>query len=92
VLGGYDFVHHALFDVTVGDDLSLAVVLDRPPAGAREARCLERLAALGYDARTLRLYEASLFLSMIPLHADAPRKQLAFALIAAQLLSHLEAP
>lgn len=51
-----------------------------------------RLATLGFDIRTVRAVELSLFLSMLPLHADHPRKLAGYALVAAEILSELETP
>lgn len=91
VLGGYDFVNSELFDTTVGPGLRLALQLDRPPAGVREAAFLERLGELGFDPVRVRLYEASLFLSMLPLHAEAPHKLAAFVLQGLAALEEAEA-
>jgi hypothetical protein len=46
----------------------------------------ERLKEHGYDERLVRLYEAGLFLSMLPLHAGAPRKLLGFVLTALNIM------
>ena len=46
--------------------------------------------ANGYDYRTVRLYEASLFISMLPLHIDYPHKVLGFILNAWGILEELE--
>ena len=43
----------------------------------------------GYDYQLVRLYEASLFLSMLPLHIDAPYKVLGFILNAEKILEEL---
>lgn len=86
VLGGYDFVNSELFDVGIGPDLALVLRLDRGPVGIREEMFVDRVKALGFDPVTLRLYEASLFLSMLPLHAEAPRKVVAYVLQAGAAL------
>jgi hypothetical protein len=90
VLGGYDFIHHDLFDVVLGEDQRLVLRSDRPDRPPVEALFLARVREAGFDPVRMRLYEASLFLSMLPLHAEAPRKLAAFALTAVALLEEVE--
>jgi hypothetical protein len=90
VLGGYDFVNNGLFEVGVDDRLELVLRTDRPPAGARELAFEQRLTAWGFDPTHVRLCEAGLFLSMLPLHAESPRKLLGFALLGRAVLDDVE--
>ncbi len=90
VLGAYDFVNNGLFEVLVGDDLQLELRVERPPVDTRQELFLQRVAAAGFDPVLMRLYEASLFLSMLPLHAEDPRKLLGFVLTALQILDEVE--
>lgn len=92
VQGGYDFITNGLFDVVLDDTLapSLALPLHAPLAD-RQAGFRDRLAAAGFDPLLVRLYEASLFLSMGPLHIDIPAKTLAFLLIARSILDEVAA-
>lgn len=92
VLGGYDFVNNDLFTVEAGSDLGLELQLHRggPPAWIQEA-FRNRLAGEGWDLREVRAIEASLFLSMLPLHLDHARKPLGFCLIVQRILEDLEA-
>jgi hypothetical protein len=90
VLGGYDLINNDKFDVLVDEGLGLRMAFEtRPPAFARPlfANHLERA---GFDLDLIRLCEASLFISMLPLHMDRPRKVLAFALRAGTILDELE--
>jgi len=91
ILGGYDFVNNGLFECRVGDDLKLVLELDGqgPPAWMRAA-FTERMAAAGHDLAIVRAYELSLFLSMLPLHVDTPRKLPGFCLTAAAIMDELE--
>lgn len=93
VLGGYDFINNDLFTCNLGTGLELVLQLDGegPPQWMRAA-FRARLATLGFDIRTVRAVELSLFLSMLPLHADHPRKLAGYALVAAEILSELETP
>ena len=42
---------------------------------------------LGFDLNSIMLIEVSLFISMLPLHSDSPKRQLAFLLQALRLLT-----
>lgn len=90
VLGGYDFVSNGLYDITLGADLRLH--LNTPEARHAEYARLfvAELARRNLDPALVRLLEASLFLSMLPLHADKPRNVLAFVLIALHILREVE--
>ena len=50
----------------------------------------QKLEESGFDYHSVRLYEASLFLSMLPLHMDNPLKVLGFILNAAAILEEIE--
>ena len=50
----------------------------------------ENLAEAGLDLKLIRLYEASLFLSMLPLHMDRPKKVFGFVMNALAILDSLE--
>lgn len=91
VCGGYDFVNNMLCDVEVDAELRLELRLHRggPPDWAKAA-FKDALAASGWDITAVRAVEASLFLSMLPLHIDHPRKLLCFALIAENVIAELE--
>ncbi len=91
IIGSYDFVNNGLFDVVVGEDLMIELRIAGPPRGVREEHFVERVREAGFDPVRMRLYEASLFLSMLPLHAEDPRKLLGFVLTAAQILAEVEA-
>ena len=91
VLGSYDLINQDMFDVSADEALNLRLQLDRqPPAWARPM-FLDALRAHGFDPLLVRLCEASLFVSMLPLHVDRPRKVLGFAINAAAILDEVEA-
>ena len=50
----------------------------------------DRLEENGYNYLTVRLYEASLFLSMLPLHMDYPHKVFGFILNVCRILKEIE--
>jgi len=91
VIGSYDFVNHGMFDVQIDDNMRPQLTIDRlPPEWARPI-FEEALVQANYSVRAIRLCEASLFISMLPLHIDRPRKVLAFVLVALKILTELEA-
>lgn len=92
VCGGYDFVNNGLFSVEVNAELTLEMHFHQggAPAWVRDV-FIKRLAKEGWDYAQIRAVEASLFLSMLPLHLDHPRKLLGFALIAENIIAELEA-
>lgn len=92
VMGGYDFLNNGLFDIAVDDELGLKLVLHEP--GGREPlkqAFLDACKRSGHDPVRIRLREASLFLSMLPLHRESPRKLLGFVLNAIRILDEVEA-
>lgn len=90
VLGSYDLINHDMFDVRVGDSMKMDLVLDRAPPEWAKPLFLQRLEAAGFAPALVRLCEASLFISMLPLHMDRPRKVLGFAVNAASILDQVE--
>lgn len=91
VLGNYDFFNNGLFDLTVDEALETQVRLTmQAPMADAASRVLERFFEAGFDPALVRLYEASLFLSMVPLHMDRPKKALAFLLTAEAVLEAAE--
>lgn len=91
ILGGYDYLNNGLCAIEVGQDLRLRLLPDAPDQSAKKESFLRLVRSKGFDPDWMRLCEASLFLSMIPLHAEAPRKVLAFLLNAEGILAGLEA-
>jgi hypothetical protein len=91
VLGHYDALNNGQFRLQLEAEIRLKLNVDAPPlADASREAFAQRVAERGYSLRTLRLLEASLFLSMLPLHADNPTKLLALLLNGAQLLDGVE--
>lgn len=91
-MGGYDFVNNDLFDCSLDEQLRLHLTMNE---GGSPRACQDilraQLDAAGHPLFVVRAYELSLFMSMLPLHADHPRKLAGFALIACQLIQSLEA-
>ena len=85
ICGGYDYFNSDLFEITVEEDMHLGVRLDCDNAPYK-AVFEEYLKRYELDARLIRLYEASLFLSMLPLHMDREKKVLGFVLNAISIM------
>ncbi|MCA8900555.1 MAG: hypothetical protein KDA53_04835 [Hyphomonas sp.] len=90
ILGDYDFINTLTFDISLDDEArhKLSLLRSTPPAFKRE---FERQVSRVEDLASIRLGEASLFLSMLPLHLDHPRKVVAFLLRARQILDDIAA-
>ena len=89
-LGDYDFINNGLYQVGFADDNNLMLNLTQTNHAALKSIFLKRVKEMGHDVRVMRLGEASLFLSMLPLHMDYPNKVIAFMLKARQLLDEVE--
>ncbi len=81
-------MNSALFGIEVGEDMKLSLTVD---SDVEEYRKIfdEKLAEAGVDKKTVRLFECSLFLSMLPLHMDRPQKVMAFILNAIRIMDEL---
>lgn len=89
VCGRYDFFNNAMFDISIDEQFryQLNVPFDNEKYKDIFREAVE---ANGYDYWLVRVYEASLFLSMLPLHIDYPQKVLGFILNAANILDEVE--
>lgn len=89
VCGGYDFFNNALFEIKVNEDFEYELNIDFD-----ETKYLDLfkdvLQENGFDYLSVRVYEASLFLSMLPLHIDYPHKVFAFVLNVIRILKYVE--
>jgi hypothetical protein len=89
VCGRYDFFNNALFEIKVGEDFSYH--LEIPFDNTRYIEIFRRkVEENGFDYLSVRIYEASLFLSMLPLHIDNPHKVFGFILNAKNTLEEIE--
>lgn len=76
VAGLYDFIVNDLFHVEA-EDLEVKLEIRRRPGHEDIQRRFEKIFFARFDARDVKLLTGLLFLSMPPLHADSPRRQLA---------------
>ncbi len=89
ICGRYDFFNNGMFDIEISH--SFDYVLNIPFQNEQYKRIFQKKAEdNGFDYWSVRLYEASLFLSMLPLHMDDPHKVFGFILNAAEILGEIE--
>jgi hypothetical protein len=90
VMGDYDFINNGLYDVGFSDANDLLLRLRHSNHVSLKPLFLKKVRKMGFDPLIMRLGEASLFLSMLPLHIDYPNKVIAFLLKAHQILDEVE--
>lgn len=89
VCGRYDFFNNDLFDIRINSAFSYE--LDIPFDNSEYKEIFKNKAEdNGFDYRLVRIYEASLFLSMLPLHIDNPYKVFGFILNVKNILEEIE--
>lgn len=90
ILGDYDYINNMLFEVKLNEraEHELALKQTAPNEFKRE---FEHRVSKTQDLLAIRLGEASLFLSMLPLHLDHPKKVVAFLLRARSILDGAKA-
>lgn len=89
VCGNYDFFNNALFDIKISEafDYHLEIPFDHSTyADIFKSKAKEH----GFDYLSIRIYEASLFLSMLPLHIDHPHEVFGFILNVRNILREIE--
>jgi hypothetical protein len=89
VCGLYDFFNNAMFDISIDNEFKFLLSI---PFDNAEYKTIFRnkVEENGFDYWSVRLYEASLFLSMLPLHIDYPHKVFGFILNAMNILKEIE--
>lgn len=89
VCGRYDFFNNALFEIKI--DTNFGYNLEIPFDNSKYIEIFKRkVESNGFDYLTVRIYEASLFLSMLPLHIDNPYKVFGFILNVKNILKEIE--
>lgn len=89
VCGRYDFFNNALYDIHI--DTNFNYDLEIPFDNSKYIDIFKRkVEENGFDYPSVRLYEASLFLSMLPLHIDNPHKVFGFILNVKNILEEIE--
>ncbi len=89
VCGRYDFFNNNLFEIKLNEKFSYE--LEIPFNNEKYKKIFQnKLIKNNIDYSTIRIYEASLFLSMLPLHIDNPYKVLGFTLNVKNILEEIE--
>lgn len=88
ICGRYDFFNSGLFDIRIEADMKINLFIDFDNTEYVEL-FKDYLERCSFDYTLVRLYEASLFLSMLPLHIDNPQKVFGFLLNAVNILEEL---
>lgn len=89
ICGCYDFFNSGLYEISIKRDLKLDLTIDTDNTSYKEI-FKSYLQENGYNYALVRLYEASLFLSMLPYHMDQPGKVFGFLLNAIKILDEVE--
>jgi hypothetical protein len=91
ICGKYDFFNNALFEIAVNNDFTYNLQI---PVDTNYIEYIEifkkKVQENGYDWLTVRIYEVSLFLSMLPLHMDNQFKVFGFILNIKNLLEEID--
>lgn len=90
ILGNYDFINNNLFEIKVDDDCLLNMVTFIHNKTKHKNYFMDVLKKHAIDINLVRICELSLFLSMLPLHVDHPKKVLAFILRAIDIKKEID--
>lgn len=89
ICGHYDYINNGLYQITLNPDMEMVLELEEKEQQYRQL-FLEKISDIGFDRAYVRLYETSLFLSMLPLHMDNPQKVFALILNAINIIDEVE--
>lgn len=89
ICGCYDFFNSGLYEVSLNEQMKFTLTVDFDNSVYKQM-FKEYLEKNGVSYKLVRTLEASLFLSMLPLHMDKPQKVFAFILNAVNILEEIE--
>lgn len=89
ICGRYDFFNNGLFDIKIDTDFKSVLEIDFDNSEYKNL-FRKKLEENGYNYNLVRIYEVSLFISMLPLHIDYPHKVYGFILNAIDILKEIE--
>lgn len=89
ICGNYDFFNTASYDIVLEKDMQYALHVHTDNRKAKEL-FKHYLEKNGFDYVAVRVFESSLFLSMLPLHIDNPHKVFGFILNAINIMEDVK--
>lgn len=92
IMGDYDLINNGLFELAYTQDLQIQLKIDQLPNNDMFKKFfVKALEQNQFDYELVRIFEVSLFISMLALHIDNPKKVLAFILNAIRILNEIDA-
>ncbi len=90
ICGNYDFFNYDMADIVINNDMCLELKLEKRDTTKFIEIFKQKVEENGYSYRLIRIFELSLFLSMLPLHIDNQKKVLGFILNSIKILEELK--
>ena len=89
ICGCYDFINNKLYELKINEGFDILLDI---PCDIQKYKDIfnSKLISEGMDYYLIRIYEVSLFLSMLPLHIESPIKVVSFIINAKNILDELE--
>tara|TARA_B100000929_G_C15177208_1_gene307400 strand:+ start:28 stop:474 length:447 start_codon:yes stop_codon:yes gene_type:complete len=88
IIGGYDSIDNGLFSIKY-EESTINLTIYRPLIYTTISRKVDEWISEKWDLNKIKLIEGLLFISMLPLHQDNFKKQLAFYSIGIQRLNEV---
>jgi len=89
IVGGYDSINNGLFSVEQKDN-SLKIKILKPNQYEKISRDFDLWISKSWNLEQIKMIEGLLFISMIPLHNEDIKKQLAFYAVGVQKLNKID--
>lgn len=89
ICGNYDFFNANLYDISLDNNMNFKLEIHFDNTKYKE-KFKQYLKLNNYDYKMIRVYEISLFLSMLPLHIDNPHKVFGYLLNAINIIKEIE--
>ena len=89
ICGKYDFFNSGMYEIRLNENMQFELSVDCDNSEYVKI-FKEYLSEAGYSYKMVRIFEASLFLSMLPLHMDNPHKVFGFLLNAINIMEEIK--
>ncbi len=90
ICGNYDFFNYDMVDIKVDKNCEIEFNIEKKDTSQFVEIFKNKLIENGYDYLCVRVFEISLFISMLPLHIDNPKKVLGFILNAIKIIEEVK--